>query len=112
MQRIEIKQYTRTRFARYHGQMSARRVKRIPAVAMDADHPRILAAVRAGRRLADERSGADSWHLEPLQIPVELLAGAVAGETLTILRAWADGYRARCGEIEAEQAILSSRKSS
>lgn len=36
---------------------------------------RIIAAVNAGRRLADERSAADSWDMAPPLIPVELTVG-------------------------------------
>jgi hypothetical protein len=71
---------------------------------MSADHPRIIAAVNAGRRLADERNTADSWDLEPPLIPVELLAAATPEEAMVIMTAWAGAYRVRCEEIEAEIA--------
>jgi hypothetical protein len=63
---------------------------------------RIIAAVNAGRRLANERSAADSWDLEPPLIPVELLAAATPEEAMMIMTAWAVAYRTRCDEIETE----------
>jgi hypothetical protein len=82
--------------------MPRKRVRTVRKAAMPADHPRIIAAVNAGRRLADERSAADSWDLEPPLIPVELLAAATPEETIAIMTAWAGAYRVRCEEIEAE----------
>jgi hypothetical protein len=43
--------------------MPRNRVRTVKKGDMSADHPRIIPAVNAGRRLADERSAADSWDL-------------------------------------------------
>ena len=69
---------------------------------MPADHPRSIAAIIAGRHLAEERSAADSWDLAPPRLPVELLAGAMPAEALAIMTTWAGAYRVRYAEIEAE----------
>jgi hypothetical protein len=82
--------------------MARKRARIFQKADMPADHPRIVAAVKAGRRLADECSAADSWDEAPPLIPVELLAAATPEETLTIMAAWAGAYRVRCEEIEAE----------
>jgi hypothetical protein len=63
--------------------------------------PRIIAAVNAGRRLADERNTADSWDLEPPLIPVELLAAATPEETIAIMTAWA-GLRRNRGRVHCQ----------
>jgi hypothetical protein len=82
--------------------MPVRRAKPVLRADMPADHPRIVAAVKAGRRIADEHGAVDSWHDIPPQIPVELTAAATPAELLAIMGAWATAYQIRCEEIEAE----------